>query len=68
MSLLAFTFGAWHGLLGLIILVLDIVAIVGLLGGSTSVLHKVFWIVAIILFPFLGVLAYFLLGRSRLGA
>jgi hypothetical protein len=64
MELFAYTFQVGHGLLGLVILVLDIVAIIGLLGGTASTIHKVLWIVLILLFPFLGVLFYYLIGRS----
>lgn len=64
MASFAYTFQVGHGLLGLVILVLDIVAIIGLLGGTASTIHKVLWIVLILLFPFLGVLFYYLIGRS----
>jgi hypothetical protein len=64
MELFAYTFQVGHGLLGLVILVVDIVAIIGLLGGTASTTHKVLWIVLILLFPFLGVLFYYLIGRS----
>ncbi len=53
-----------NSLFGLVILVLDIVAIVSLLGGTGSVPHKVLWIVLILLFPCVGVVLYFLFGRS----
>jgi len=53
-----------YELLGLVILVLDVVAIISVLAGYGSVGHKVFWTVLIILFPAIGVLLYFLLGRS----
>ena len=62
MWLLALTVG--RGSLGLIVLILDIVAIVSLLGGRASTVHKVLWIVLILLFPCLGVFLYYLFGRS----
>jgi len=49
---------------GLIVLVLDIVAIVSLLSGTSSVSHKVLWILLIVIFPCVGVVLYFLFGRS----
>ena len=63
-ELLGYTFQIGHGLLGLVVLVLDVVAIIGLLGGSATVVHKTIWIVLILVFPFLGVLGYYLIGRS----
>lgn len=51
-------------ILGLLILILDIVAIVSVLGGGGSVGHKVLWIVLILLLPLIGMILYFLIGRS----
>lgn len=53
-----------YGLLGLLILVLDIIAIFSVLAGVGTVGHKVLWTLLILIFPVLGVLTYFLLGRS----
>jgi hypothetical protein len=53
-----------QGLFGLIVLVLDLVAIVSLLAGRASTVHKVLWIILILLFPCLGVFLYYLIGRS----
>jgi hypothetical protein len=64
MELLAYTFHIGRGLLGLVVLVLDIVAIIGLLGGNASTIHKILWIVLILLFPLGGVILYYLVGRS----
>ncbi len=52
----------YHGLLGLIILIIDIWAIVNTLGSSLSVGRKVLWIVIIILLPFLGAILWLLIG------
>ncbi len=56
--------GFVHFVLGLIILVLDIVAIVSVLGGTSSGGRKLFWVVIILLFPVIGVILYFLIGQS----
>ena len=53
------------GLLGLVVLILDIVAIVDALKGSLTTGLKVLWIVLILIFPVLGVILYFLLGRKK---
>ncbi|GAB5452576.1 MAG: PLD nuclease N-terminal domain-containing protein [Halioglobus sp.] len=56
------------GLLGLIILVLDIWAIISTLGASTSTGSKVLWILLILLLPVIGVILWFFMGpRSSTG-
>jgi hypothetical protein len=56
--------GFVHFVLGLIILVLDIVAIVSVLGGTSSGGRKLLWVIIILLFPVIGVILYFLIGQS----
>lgn len=51
------------GLLGAIILAVDIYAIYRVLTGSGSPLAKILWIVLILLFPVIGVVLWFLLGQ-----
>jgi hypothetical protein len=53
-----------HAILGLIILVLDIVAILSVLGGSSSLGRKLLWLAIILLFPVIGVIIYFFVGQS----
>jgi phospholipase D-like protein len=53
------------GLLGLIVLVLDIIAIVDLLKSSYAIGKKVIWGLVIVLLPLLGMILYFLLGREK---
>lgn len=50
------------GLLGLIILILDVWAIVRVVGSNASTGTKVLWIVVILLLPVLGLILWFLLG------
>jgi hypothetical protein len=50
------------GVLGVLILIADIWAIVHVMQSSASILKKVLWIVAILLLPVLGVIAWFLFG------
>jgi hypothetical protein len=50
------------GLLGLVILALDIYAIVKTLGSSASTGTKVLWILVILLLPVLGLILWALLG------
>lgn len=44
--------------------ILDIIAIVSVVSGRSSTERKVLWVVIILLLPFIGMLLYFLLGRS----
>ncbi len=50
------------GLLGLIVLVLDVYAIVKTAQSSATTGVKVAWIVVIVLLPVLGLILWFLLG------
>jgi hypothetical protein len=52
------------GLIGAIILAISIVAIYDVLTRGGSLGRKVLWIVLILIFPILGVILYFLLGRK----
>lgn len=52
------------GIAGLIVLILDIIAIVSVLGSSSTVGHKLLWILVILLLPVIGMILYFLMGRK----
>ena len=54
------------GFFGFILLALDIWAIVSLLSSQISNVAKVGWILAIIILPLLGFIAWLLLGRRSL--
>ena len=49
---------------GAVILLLDIFAIVSVLRQRSGATHKVLWIALILLLPIIGMVLYFLLGRS----
>ena len=51
-------------LFGLLIFVLDIVAIVSVLMGRGSIGHKLLWVLLIILLPVVGMVLYFIFGKS----
>ena len=55
---------AGSGIVGLVVLVLDIVAIVSILGSGKTTGYKVLWILLVLLLPLIGMILYFLLGRS----
>ena len=52
------------GLVGTVILLLDIFTIVSVLLGSSEVIRKLLWIAVILLLPVIGMVLYFLIGRS----
>ncbi len=53
------------GLLGLVILVLDIVAIIDAVKSSLETSKKVLWIILILLLPVIGLVLYYLVGRKK---
>ena len=55
------------GLLGLVIFVLDIVAIVDVLRSGKSTGYVVLWVILILFLPLLGMLLYFLIGKNSKG-
>ena len=52
----------YSGILGIIILVLDIYAIVKIAQSSAEPLWKAIWIVLVIVLPVLGLILWFLFG------
>jgi hypothetical protein len=56
-----FTYSFW----GLLILVLDIVALVSLLKSNADTGTKILWVLVIVLLPVLGMILYFLMGPGR---
>jgi hypothetical protein len=50
------------GIFGLIILILDIWAIVKIIGSGAGTGAKVIWVLVILLLPLLGLLIWFLFG------
>lgn len=54
--------GLGGGLLGLLILVLDIYALVKIVGSSASTLMKIVWIVVVLALPVIGLIIWFLAG------
>ncbi len=54
------------GLIGLIILVLDIIAIVEVAKSKADTGKKVLWIILILILPVVGLILYYLLGRKSI--
>jgi hypothetical protein len=55
----------FYGLIGLLVLVLDIYAIVDCLKRNRDTGKIVLWVVLILLLPPVGAILYFLVGRSK---
>lgn len=53
-----------YGLIGLLVLALDIVAIYTVLTSSMSSGKKVLWVFIILLLPVIGMILWFLIGRK----
>ena len=54
-----------QGILGLVVLVLDIIAIVDAVKSSLDTGKKVLWIILILILPVIGMILYFLLGKKK---
>ncbi|MDO8489740.1 MAG: PLDc N-terminal domain-containing protein [Candidatus Omnitrophota bacterium] len=52
------------GILGLLILVLDIIAILDVLKSSMDTGKKALWIILILILPVVGMVLYFLIGKK----
>lgn len=50
------------GLLGLIVLALDIYAIIKIVGSSASTVAKVIWVLIVLLLPVIGLIGWFVAG------
>jgi len=53
-----------YSLLGIIIVILDIIAIFSILLGGGSVGHKVLWTILVLIFPIVGMIVYYVIGKS----
>ena len=52
------------GILGLLVLALDIIAIVDVLKSSMDTGKKALWIILILVLPVIGMALYFLIGKK----
>jgi len=53
------------GLIGLVVLVLDIIAILDAVKSSLDTGKKVLWIIVILVLPIIGMVLYFLIGKKK---
>lgn len=56
-----------YGILGLLVLVLDIVAIIDVLKSTMDNGKKALWILLIVILPVIGMVIYFLIDQKRQG-
>jgi len=54
-----------YSLFGLVVLVLDVIALVSLLQSAADTATKILWAILIIFLPVLGMILYFLMGPGR---
>jgi len=54
-----------NGLIGLIILILDVVAVLDVVKSSATGGKKALWIILILVLPVLGMILYFLVGKKK---
>ncbi len=54
----------YGGIIGVVILALQIMACISVLAGRGSAGHKLLWTLLILLLPVIGLILYFMLGRS----
>ncbi len=54
-----------YGILGLLILVLDIYVIYLILTGGGDPGIKLLWVIVVLLLPLIGPILYFIIGRGR---
>ena len=53
------------GLIALVVLILDIVAIVDLFKSSKDNGNKILWLILILILPVVGMILYFLVGKKK---
>jgi hypothetical protein len=58
----------YGGLIGLLILALDIWAIINVIGSASSTGTKVLWVLVILILPVIGLILWFFFGPKRTGA
>ena len=53
-----------QSIIGLVILILDILAVIQVLKSSMSGGKKVLWVVLILILPIIGLILYYLIGKK----
>lgn len=53
-----------YGIIGLVVLILDIIAIVSIFGAGKPASWKLLWTLLVLFLPVVGMILYFLIGRG----
>ena len=53
-------------ILGLIILVLDILAIISIIQSGLSTAMKIVWVLVVLILPIIGMVLWFLIGNKKI--
>ena len=53
-----------YGIVGLLVLILDIIAIISILGANKDAMWKLLWILLVLFLPVIGMILYFVIGKS----
>ncbi|MCK7615096.1 PLD nuclease N-terminal domain-containing protein [Roseibium sediminicola] len=56
-----------YGILGLLVLILDVVAVIKILGSGASTGAKALWVLGILIFPLIGFIVWLLAGPRSSG-
>ena len=54
-----------NSLIGLVILVLDVIALLDIVKSSMPTIKKVVWALVVLIFPVVGMIVYFLVGKKQ---
>ncbi len=54
-----------YGIIGLLVLILDIVAIIGILKSGLEPMMKLVWIVVVLALPVVGMILWFMIGAKK---
>jgi hypothetical protein len=52
-------------LLGIVVLVLDIIALVDVIKSSVDTGKKILWVILILVLPVIGMILYFVIGKKK---
>lgn len=52
-------------LLGLIILIIDVLAVIDIVKSNKDTEKKILWIIAVVFLPILGPVLYYFIGKSK---
>jgi hypothetical protein len=54
-----------YSLVGLLVLILDIIAILNIVQSGMSGTHKLLWVLVVLLLPVIGMILWFVIGSKK---